>query len=164
MKWQLSSKNLKFVVRDYFSSSLKSVNPNSQNVSLGFLNIIKWVGQKILSIYKTNIEILSQISFSLHLLPIKKKRKWAKRLNNEKPSFQQKTCSWPFVRYFRTLFWDDIKIICCWKLSKQISQLSKKVFFSQLKNLTRFSSQIIVISSQNNVWTSPMKGHEQVYS
>ena len=32
-----------------------------------------------------------------------------------------KTCSCPFVRYFRTLFWDDITIICWWKLSKQTS-------------------------------------------
>ena len=61
MKWQLSSKNLKFVVRDYFSSSRKSVNPNSQNVSLGFLNIIKSVKNPFH--LKTNIEILSQISF-----------------------------------------------------------------------------------------------------
>ena len=28
-------------------------------------------------------------------------------------NFQRpKTCSCPFVRYFRTLFWDDITIIC----------------------------------------------------
>ena len=61
MKWQLSSKNLKFVVHDYFSSSQKSVNPNSQTVSLGFLNIIKSVKNPFH--LKANIEILSQISF-----------------------------------------------------------------------------------------------------
>ena len=38
----------------------------------------------------------------------------------------------PFVRYFRTLFWDDM-IICWWKLSKQTSYWSKTGFFSQLK-------------------------------
>ena len=26
--------------------------------------------------------------------------------------FYKKTCSCPFVQYFRTLFWDDITIIC----------------------------------------------------
>ena len=32
-----------------------------------------------------------------------------------------KTCSCPSVRYFRTIFWDDIMIIRWWKLSKQTS-------------------------------------------
>ena len=30
----------------------------------------------------------------------------------------RKTCLWPFVRKFRTSFWNDITIICWWKLSK----------------------------------------------
>ena len=34
------------------------------------------------------------------------------------------TCSCSFVRYFRMLFWDDITIICWWKLSKQTSYWS----------------------------------------
>ena len=74
-----------------------------------------------------------------------------------------KTCSCPFVRYFRTLFWDDIMIICWWELSKQISYWSKTGFFSQLKKSTIFSSQIIVISFQNNVRKYRTKGHEQVF-
>ena len=41
-----------------------------------------------------------------------------------------KTCSCPFVWYFCTLFWDDITIICWWKLSKQTSYWSKTGFFS----------------------------------
>ena len=51
----------------------------------------------------------------------------------------KKTCSCPFVRYFCTLFWDDITIIFWWKnCFGPIKRLfsfywSKTVFFSQLK-------------------------------
>ena len=72
------------------------------------------------------------------------------------------TCSCPFARYFRKLFWDDIEIICWWKLSKQTSYWSKTGFFSQLKKQTIFSSQIIVVS-QNNIQKYGTKGHEQVF-
>ena len=41
-----------------------------------------------------------------------------------------KTCSCPLVRYFHTLFWDDIAIICWWKLSEQTSHLSETFFLS----------------------------------
>ena len=54
----------------------------------------------------------------------------------------------PSVWYFCKIFWDNIMIICWWKLSKQTSYWSKTGFFSQLKNQTIFSSQIIVISSR----------------
>ena len=56
-----------------------------------------------------------------------------------------KTCSCPFVRYFRTLFWDDITIICWWKLSKQTSYWSKTGFFFSVKIHNKFSFQKIVI-------------------
>ena len=52
-----------------------------------------------------------------------------------------KTCSCPFERYFCTLLWDDIAIICWWKLRKQTSYWSKTFFFSVKKKLTIFSSQ-----------------------
>ena len=57
-----------------------------------------------------------------------------------------KTCSCPSVRYFRTLFWDDITII--WY---------EKVW------LLNFHQQIIVTSSQNTVRKYRTKGHEQVF-
>ena len=44
-------------------------------------------------------------------------------------SWIHQTCSCPFVRYFCTLVWDDITIICWWKLSKQTSYWSKRGFF-----------------------------------
>ena len=47
-----------------------------------------------------------------------------------KPVEMEKTCSCPFVRSFCTLFWDDITIICWWKLSKQTSYWSRTSFFS----------------------------------
>ena len=40
-------------------------------------------------------------------------------LSHGLPCEKYKTCLWPFVRYFRTLFWDDNTIIYWWKLSKQ---------------------------------------------
>ena len=43
--------------------------------------------------------------------------------------YQLQTCSCPFEWYFRTLFWDNITIICWWKLSKQTSYWSKNSFF-----------------------------------
>ena len=46
-----------------------------------------------------------------------------------------KTCSCHFVQYFRTLFWDDITIICWWKLSKQTSYSSKTGFFFSVKKV-----------------------------
>ena len=64
-----------------------------------------------------------------------------------------KTCSCLFVRYFCTLFWDDITIISWWKLSKQSSYWSKTSFFSQLKKWTIFPSQ-------SNVRNYCTKGHE----
>ena len=60
----------------------------------------------------------------------------------------EKTCSCPFVRYFGTLFWDDITIY--W--DKNYVQNS---FFPQLKIITNFHPKI---RSQNIV----RKGHEQV--
>ena len=43
--------------------------------------------------------------------------------------FVVETCSCPFVWYFCTLFWDDITIICWWKLSKRTSYWYKTDFF-----------------------------------
>ena len=62
-----------------------------------------------------------------------------------------------FVRYFGM-------IICWWKLSKQTSYWSRTDFFSQLKTKTIFSSQIIMILSQNNIRKYRTKGHEQVWN
>ena len=53
-----------------------------------------------------------------------------------------KTCSCLFVRYFHTLFWDDITIICWWKLSKQTSYWPKTGFFSHLKIIIKFHPKI----------------------
>jgi hypothetical protein len=70
------------------------------------------------------------------------------------------TCSCFLVRYFETLFWDDLTIF--WdKQSKQTSYSSKTSFFSQLKIIVKFSSQNIVISSQNYIPKHRTKGHEQ---
>ena len=51
-----------------------------------------------------------------------------------------------------------------WKLSKQTSYWSKTGFFFSVKNHNNFSSQNIVISSQNNVPKFRIKGHEQVFN
>ena len=49
-----------------------------------------------------------------------------------------KTCSYPFVRFFRTLVWDDFMIICWWKLSKKTSYWSKTGLFFSLKKVNIF--------------------------
>ena len=63
-----------------------------------------------------------------------------------------KTCSYPFVQYFCTLFWDDITTI--W-------EDNNVYFFTEKKNV--LDQQIIIISSQTNVRKYRTKEHEQVY-
>ena len=52
-----------------------------------------------------------------------------------------KTCPCSFAQYFHTLFWDDIVIICWWKLSKQTSYWSK-TFFSEQKSKQYFHPKL----------------------
>ena len=75
-----------------------------------------------------------------------------------------KTCSCPFVWYFCTLFWDDITIICWWKLSKQTFYWSKTVFFSQfvswkrnhnkysLKKIDYLMNLLIAMKCKKGIW------------
>ena len=56
-----------------------------------------------------------------------------------------------------TIFFDQ------WKLSKQTSYWSKTGFSFSVKNHNKFSSQNLVISSQNNVPKYRTRGHEQAY-
>ena len=68
---------------------------------------------------------------------------------------------------FGMIFWDVILgwyyNILGWKLSKQTSYWSKTGFFFSVKNHNKFSSQNIVISSQNNVPKYHTKEHEQAF-
>ena len=67
---------------------------------------------------------------------------------------------------FGTKFWDVILgwyyNILGWKLSEKLLVGPKQVFFS-VGNHNKFSSQNIIISSQNNVPKYHTKGHEQIY-
>ena len=62
------------------------------------------------------------------------------------------TCSCPFVRYFRKVFWDDITIIWYENIG----------FFNCFGPIRSFHHQIILISSQNIVRKYHIIGHEQV--
>jgi hypothetical protein len=89
-----------------------------------------------------------------------------------------------FIRYFGTLIWDDITIIyllfsfCRVKKKERIAVefflikslnlfslefASKKIHKKTEKNHNKFSSQNIVISSQNNIPKYCTEGHEQVF-
>ena len=67
------------------------------------------------------------------------------------------------VRYFRTLFWDDITIIWDENIVYFFNWEKNPVLDQQEVCLLNFHQQIIVISSQNNVQKHSTKGHEQVY-
>ena len=75
-----------------------------------------------------------------------------------------KTCSCPFVRYFRTLFWDDITKIWDENIVYLTFLTEKKHVLDQYDVcLLNFHQQIMVISSQNKVRKYRTKVHEQVY-
>ena len=54
----------------------------------------------------------------------------------------QKTCSCPLIRYFGTLFWNDITIFYDENHVNKLLIGRKQVFFSQLKIITNFHSKI----------------------
>ena len=64
--------------------------------------------------------------------------------------------------FWDVIFWDDITIF--WD-ENYVNKLfiGPKHFFSQLENQNKFSTQNIVISSQNNVPKYLTKEHEQVF-
>ena len=85
--------------------------------------------------------------------------------SNESPLFRRlKTCSChcPLVRYFRTLFWDDITKICNENIVYFVKWEKNPVLDQQEVCLLNFQQQIIVKSSKNKVqkirykriWTS----------
>ena len=81
-------------------------------------------------------------------------------------SFESNLSNIDLFMSFGTIFWDVILgwyyNILGWKLSKQTSCWSKTVFFVSVENHNKFSSQNIVISSQNNVPKYRSGWHEKV--
>ena len=77
--------------------------------------------------------------------------------------WKHKTFSFPFVRYFRILFWDDITIIWDENIVYFFNWEKIPVLDQWEVCLLNFHQQIFAISSQNNVLKYRTKGHEQVF-